>query len=83
MKPVLDSSPPASKRNPIRVPSRIYKRGDIYCFRLVLPEGFKGRFGQEIRHSLMTPYRRRALELSGKLYAEIQELLRDPKIVLI
>jgi hypothetical protein len=66
-----------------RVPSHIYKRGDLYYFRFVFPESFKAKFGREIRLSLNTPFRRKALELSGKLYAELVQYLDDPEMDLM
>jgi hypothetical protein len=48
-------------------PSRVFKRNDCYCFRLVLPEAAKGMAGDEIRLSLRTPIRLEALKLSRYL----------------
>jgi hypothetical protein len=64
-----------------RVPSRIYRRGDFYYFRFILPLEHRERFGQEIRVSLKTPFRQKALELAGKLYADIKSVLAsDPQM---
>jgi integrase len=78
-KSLADSKVPRKKFRPW-VSSHIYKRGDFYYFRARFPAKYRERFGQEIRLSLMTPYRQKALELSGKLYSDLQSLLDDPEM---
>ncbi|MDR0548072.1 MAG: hypothetical protein LBI10_01460 [Deltaproteobacteria bacterium] len=67
----------SAKKRKSQVPTHIYKRGDFYYFRAVFPDSLKERFGQEIRFSLITPFRKKALELSGKLFVEFQKLLES------
>jgi hypothetical protein len=65
------------KKSKPQVPSHVYKREDFYHFRARFPENHNDRFSPEIRLSLRTPYRMKALELAGTLYAEFQRLLDD------
>jgi hypothetical protein len=78
----MPAKSPAKKRL-TRIPSHIYKRGDLYYFRFAFPELHKPKFGREIRLSLNTPYRRKALEYSGELYSLLTRNLDDPDMDLM
>lgn len=61
-----------------RAPTYVYLKGNIYYFRYAFPLADKQRLGySEIRISLRTAYKRKALEHAKILYAELKGALME------
>ena len=83
----MQSATPYSKslddsHRPSGLPSHLHNRAGIYYFRLVMSERLRLKFKRvEIRISLRTAYRRKALELSGRFYVYFHQMAEnDPMI---
>lgn len=58
-------------------PAYLYRRGDIFYFRLRIPTGKQGKdVPSELRISLRTSYVRKANSLARHIYSELQALLQ-------
>ena len=58
-------------------PAYLYRRGDIFYFRLRIPTGKQGKdVPSEFRISLRTSYVRKANSLARHIYSELQALLQ-------
>ena len=58
-------------------PAYLYRRGDLFYFRLRIPTGKQGKdVPSEFRISLRTSYVRKANSLARHIYSELQALLQ-------
>ena len=69
-------------RSPVRVPSYLYRKRDIYYFRYAIPKNMQDSLGgSEIRLCLRTAYIRHAKPLADKLYSALCNDLKGQQML--